>query len=428
MADLGLCPLCDCVFQRGIDLELQDRWCCNCAMKRGYSPNECNQCKSRAQAGDEARKAAEKALRAAEEKKAFKMAQRQADADEQEKIRKRNEELEAALREQQARAEAEKQALLQKASEHQSALKREEEARLKLEAELARLAVGGPSGSASAGLTSFGASNFKRFYEQREPVAYFDELMLAIRSVVLSYCEFSGLDAKVGLDFFAVLQKEAFEAPDALSDLLGKIAYAAQRVWTSGKRMGGKDSREFCSILNAAIRRDDARAMPFVATFARAVNELCVVRGARDASALKFPPDGALWRGGGLPDAHRGFYAPGVRYRVPGFLASSMSRDVAYNFYYQAYDQGLPAVLWRVQLDPRGQDELRYRCKHVNLVSRSHFGDSEAEFLFAPYSAFEVVSVQWSARPDDDTPHEVTIRAALDNRKEPEDLPLAPWY
>jgi len=52
----------------------------------------------------------------------------------------------------------------------------------------------------------------------------------------------------------------------------------------------------------------------------------------------------------------------------------------------------------------------------------------EAEFLFAPYSVFEVVRAHWSDKPDDDNPHQITIRAAIDNLKEPEDLPLAPWY
>jgi len=287
-------------------------------------------------------------------------------------IRKRNEELEAALREHQARAEAERQVLLKQAAEHQSALKLEEETRLKLEAELARLSGGSPSASANTGLTSFAASHFKQFYEKREPVAFFDELMLAIRSVVGSYCELAGLGAKVGQDFFAVLQKEVFDSPNALSELLGKIPFAAQRIWTSGKRLNGI---EFSFMINAAIRLDDPRTMPFVATFARAVNELCVVRGASHAS--EFPPEGVLWRGGGLPDAHRDFFAPGVQYRVPGFLASSKSRNVAYTFYCQANKQSLPTVLWHIQLDPRGQDDLRYRCKHVNFVSCRRVGLAE---------------------------------------------------
>ena len=48
------------------------------------------------------------------------------------------------------------------------------------------------------------------------------------------------------------------------------------------------------------------------------------------------------------------------------------------------------------------------------------------EFLFAPYSAFTVEAVEWASDPDE--AHRVVLRAAIDNRREPEDLPLAPWY
>ena len=82
---------------------------------------------------------------------------------------------------------------------------------------------------------------------------------------------------------------------------------------------------------------------------------------------------------------------------------------------------------WVVQLDPRGETSMRYRCKHVNLVTHTNVG-GELEFLFAAYSAFTVVSVEWAARPDDETPHVVVLQAAIDNRREAEDAPLAPWY
>ncbi len=69
--------------------------------------------------------------------------------------------------------------------------------------------------------------------------------------------------------------------------------------------------------------------------FARGVAELCIVRGVRDAGALRFPEGGVLWRGGALPEAHQEFYAPGMKYRVPGFLATSASRQVTYDFIYK---------------------------------------------------------------------------------------------
>ena len=76
-------------------------------------------------------------------------------------------------------------------------------------------------------------------------------------------------------------------------------------------------------------------------------------------------------------------------------------------------------MLWRVRIDPDR------KCLHVNLVTKSNV-PGEEEYLFAPYSAFTVLSATWNggtvARP-----HEIELLAAADNKEEPEDLPLAPW-
>ena len=48
------------------------------------------------------------------------------------------------------------------------------------------------------------------------------------------------------------------------------------------------------------------------------------------------------------------------------------------------------------------------------------------QYLFAPYSAFTVVSATWNLGTSLD-PHVIELHAAVDNKEEPEDLPLAPW-
>ncbi len=157
---------------------------------------------------------------------------------------------------------------------------------------------------------------------------------------------------------------------------------------------------------------------------------------------------------------------------------------MADRFLYKAFEEKLPSVLWVVQLDPRGASSLVHRCKQarthphpqcewggagggplqgvppatrhrdgglrwavrggtgvraagvragrgrvqVSYVESSKFGDAEAEFLFAPYSTFTVVSVEPSASNSYFAPHVITLAAAVDNHLEPEDLPLAPWY
>jgi hypothetical protein len=80
-----------------------------------------------------------------------------------------------------------------------------------------------------------------------------------------------------------------------------------------------------------------------------------------------------------------------------------------------------------VELDPRGETQRQFRCKHVNLVTEGHV-DSEKEYLFSAFSVFTVRSCVWSATPTDpDTPHVITLAAALDNKEYSTDLVLAPW-
>ena len=52
----------------------------------------------------------------------------------------------------------------------------------------------------------------------------------------------------------------------------------------------------------------------------------------------------------------------------------------------------------------------------------------EEEFPFAPYSVFTMISLTAPPAPTDDDPVIVRLQAAVDNLKESEDLPLAPWY
>ena len=215
------------------------------------------------------------------------------------------------------------------------------------------------------------SSNFKRLYAAARPPEYQDELLGSLRRFIDSYCSKHGLAQEKGRAFFELLQQEAFSTPEGVNQMLTEVASGAQRLWTSGKKPSGVSARyakELCSMLNEAIRLDDEALLEHAVCLVIAINRLCVVRGVRDDTQLKFPTDGICYRGGALPDEHRAFFTPGTQYRVPGFLATSFSEDVAYRFYYGAYNDGLPAVKWVIHLDPRGEREFRFRCKHVNFV------------------------------------------------------------
>ena len=188
-----------------------------------------------------------------------------------------------------------------------------------------------------------------------------------------------------------------------------------------------------------------------------------------------------------LADHPPPFYVAGKKYRVPMFLASSFHMHVADNFCVLAEARGETPVIWTIKVDPRGASQLKYRCNHVNqarvlaaptslrstrpspctlplLLFVSHncmgsgFKDQRARRIrisvracipsplatalarsltrldsacsYSPYSVMTVESValpMHKARPSVANPIRIVIVAALDNRLEAPDLPLAPW-
>ena len=71
---------------------------------------------------------------------------------------------------------------------------------------------------------------------------------------------------------------------------------------------------------------------------------------------------------------------------------------------------------------------LRARELHQGRFLESSTSGDATLLLWAPYSVFTVEKVELAAENSYLNPHVITLRAAVDNRLEPEDLPLAPWY
>ena len=157
------------------------------------------------------------------------------------------------------------------------------------------------------------------------------------------------------------------------------------------------------------------------------INLLCVTRREPDMPEVPFPPRCETYRGGGFDNTLKPFWTVGKQYRVPGFLATSFSEAVADKFIGWAASPDGSTIKWVIKFDPRGKEEYKYRCKQVNLVKKSvSHVPGEEEYLFAPYSAFTVEEVKWASDPSEE--HRVVLRAAVDNRRESDDLPLCPWY
>ena len=273
-------------------------------------------------------------------------------------------------------------------------------------------------------------AKFDHYYGAAPTPKFADELLGAVRKVIEKFCQKIQVDPKYSVKFFKDLEKQ-------VQDLTDSISTSANLIWTSQLLLKLPDGREmeFCAILNRILRDLDDDLLPDACIVVHGINALCVLR--RDPSKLMFPPGGVSYRGGGLPLQHvvqlpgqpPPFFVPGKKYRVNMFLATSFSLIVAENFSVMAAINGYPPVIWTIKVDPRGESQLKYRCNHVNQVSKSNV-DGESEFLFAPYSVFTIESVTLppaGAAPTIHVPIKIVLTAALDNKAESKQLPLSPW-
>ena len=255
---------------------------------------------------------------------------------------------------------------------------------------------------------SLNGSNFKGGYDKARVPKGQLQLGGVLVIMIQAYCAKHGIpyEEDEGELFFEQLQAEALANPGDPIDVM------AQRMWTSALQLRG---REFCFMLNDAVRDDAPALAGTLGKIARAINQLCVT--ADRQTAAVHPPDFVCYRGAGFDEAYRSFFVAGRRFRQPAYLATSFSREVALRFLRRSTMAA--KVLWVMRIDPQR------KCAHVNLVQKSNV-PGEEEYLFAPYSAFTVISTKWGSGTDED-PHVIELCAAPDNKAEPENLPLAPW-
>ena len=177
------------------------------------------------------------------------------------------------------------------------------------------------------------SSNFRREHAAAECPELQHQLFSSMHSLIGDMCTLHKQPAAAGKELFVRLQGESFENP---KELLSEIQVAASRIWTSTQKLQGAGvdkafNVEFCSLLNRALRDDDAQLMPHLVVIVRAINALCIVR--RESASVKFPPNAVSHRGGALPQQHHHFFTVGKKYRVPMYLATSFDEDKAYEFW-----------------------------------------------------------------------------------------------
>lgn len=212
-----------------------------------------------------------------------------------------------------------------------------------------------------------------------------------------------------------------------MAELLTQPQLIALRMYSSAATLNG---REFCSILNEALRED---RLTHTVAVARALSSYLHTRMSRGGGAsvapVRWPAANRVFRGGALPPQHHWFFSVGRQYRIPMFLSASGDRGVAEGM---MRERGGPDyVLWIIDFDDSRQ------CDHVNYVNKNDGSLStptpntaaEDEYLFAPYGTFTVTGAafQPTGTVSEANPHVVTLRAAVNNRSEREDVQSAPW-
>jgi hypothetical protein len=178
-------------------------------------------------------------------------------------------------------------------------------------------------------------SNFKKLYSDDESGAlrpkHINQIFGSLQDFLLAYVQQNGLSRTAAEEFFNRLQLEAMQGA-VVEDELDDVGRLAQRIWSSDQSLQEVPNEyrlEFCSILNSAIRSDDKTLLEAIMPMIRAVNSLCIVRGVRSDTFLRFPPTHKCFRGSGMPKNMLSFFSPGVKYRVPGFLATSFFQKVS---------------------------------------------------------------------------------------------------
>ena len=292
----------------------------------------------------------------------------------------------------------------------------------------------------------FNDSNFKKDYEKYnlnggDPELYMpersDEILGAVGSLIDEWCKIKENDRKLGRAFMKRLEDEVFSTPELILELRNDVASTAERFWTCPFRYGGNGA-ELCAILREALTDDHPQLTPHAAKFFRSLNTRLVIRGPAAADRAGFPEGGILYRGAAIADKHLNFYRiEGRKFRVPTALATAYKErtpdgrgaqfflESAWR-HHESNGATRPGVMFRIQVDPRGEHDVNFRCKNAALIVKRLGVGEEFEYLFSPYSVFTVTRFVASPTPNYVTPHVVYLRAATDNALEPSELPLAP--
>jgi len=193
------------------------------------------------------------------------------------------------------------------------------------------------------------------------------------------------------------------------------LAAEIEVLWTSAQTWPGRDN-EFCHIVNWALWMDRPQ---HVAVITRALSLFLVTGPRKGLPTAVSPPNRKTFRGGGFSgkQEHKDFFRKGLLYRTPPVLPTTGTESKAGVFMSRSTEK--EKILWTF--------EFPIVCDHVYHIQKRALGvPDEDEWLFAAYSVFEVLKVDWKTGTLGDH-HEVVLSVKADNAEFPDNMPCAPW-
>jgi hypothetical protein len=271
----------------------------------------------------------------------------------------------------------------------------------------------------------FAKSNYKVFYDsQEEPdMVCIIDMQKSVKELLRAWGNSNNQRQTVMDNFARQLVENAqpeFREP----------SHFLVRLWTSQLSSPHTNNKEFCSVLNEVIRRDQKGvALKHAVVLCRGINgHLTRSRSTQsgidvaDPSRSRSTAVNKTYRVCGMPvDAVTDFYQQrvGGKFRTRMFLATSFFRQQAMDIFMPRVQPGHVGVLFIVRIDADRKTSQACFIEGLTLTR------DEFEFLYVPYSVFTVEAVQ--APSEGSNYWLIELLAATDNKSEQEDLPLAPW-
>ena len=209
---------------------------------------------------------------------------------------------------------------------------------------------------------SLATSHYLSEYDRATIPQFAHELMAAMCELIMWYARMVNREADGKLYFELVLKNAITAGVDEMFDSK-KVPFIAVRTWTTAEQLEGGtgDGLEMCSMLNKALRDDNAEVMRHAAIICRALNMQCVCR--HIGKHLKWPVTNKTYRGTTMPREYlQGFYEVGQKYRAAQYVATSADDEVAEDFLSRTSAPGREPVMFIFYFDPAK------RCKNVSIA------------------------------------------------------------